>query len=93
MMIDIVFDGPPGPEGPRFVESEDMDGKGISAGEWIHREDGYWALRIDTRPDVSAIVGAAREVIPDLWHYVSDGHDDAAKRVAALMDAIGYDRQ
>lgn len=43
--IDIVFDGPPGPEGPRFVEVEDGTGKSICLGEWVHREDGYWALR------------------------------------------------
>ena len=42
----IVFDGPPGPEAGRFVEVETADGKGICLGEWIEREDGYWALVI-----------------------------------------------
>lgn len=44
--IDVVFDGPPGPEAGRFVEVEDASGKSISAGEWVHRDDGYWALRM-----------------------------------------------
>tara|TARA_R110000822_G_scaffold310554_1_gene444061 strand:- start:45808 stop:46239 length:432 start_codon:yes stop_codon:yes gene_type:complete len=44
--IDFVFDGPPGPECGRFVESEDPSGASISAGEWIDRKDGYWALRV-----------------------------------------------
>ncbi len=44
--VDIVFDGPPGPESGRFVEVENAQGKSISFGEWIERPDGYWALRI-----------------------------------------------
>jgi hypothetical protein len=45
--IDVVFDGPPGPESGRFVEVEDMQGHSINAGEWIDRGDGLWVLRID----------------------------------------------
>jgi hypothetical protein len=44
--MDIVFDGPPGPEAPRFIEVEDESGKGISPGEWLQRADGYWVLRL-----------------------------------------------
>ena len=44
--VDIVFDGPPGPESGRFIEAEDADGKSIKFGEWIERADGRWALRI-----------------------------------------------
>ena len=44
--IDIVFDGPPGPEGGRFVEVENQERKSIKFGEWVHRDDGYWVLRI-----------------------------------------------
>ena len=44
-LLDIVFDGPPGPEGPRFVEVE-IDGRSVKAGEWIKRPDGFWVLRI-----------------------------------------------
>jgi len=48
---DIVFDGPPGPEAGRFVEVENENGVSFSLGEWIARNDGYWALRI---PDIEA---------------------------------------
>lgn len=44
-VVDIVFDGPPGPEGPRFVEAE-RDGRSVRIGEWVDRGDGTWALRI-----------------------------------------------
>jgi hypothetical protein len=45
--LHIVFDGPPGPEGGRFVEVETADGRSQKAGEWHKRADGYWELRID----------------------------------------------
>lgn len=43
--IDIVFDGPPGPDAGRFVEVENGERRSINFGEWIHRDDGYWVLR------------------------------------------------
>jgi len=48
--IVIIFDGPPGPKSGRFVKVETDDGKSINAGQWIEREDGYWALRITGLP-------------------------------------------
>jgi len=48
--VNILFDGPPGPESGRFVEVETDDGKSIRLGEWIEREDGLWALRITELP-------------------------------------------
>lgn len=50
--IDIVFDGPPAPESGRFVEVE-QDGRSISFGEWVKRDDGYWVLRL---PDAYNII-------------------------------------
>lgn len=44
--IDVVFDGPPSHESGRFVEVEDESGKSVNCGEWVERDDGYWALRI-----------------------------------------------
>ena len=44
--VDIVFDGPPGLTAGRFVEVEDMDRRNVNVGEWIERDDGYWALRV-----------------------------------------------
>ena len=49
--IDIVFDGPPGPEGPRFVEIENARRASIKIGRWVERDDGYWALRINSVDD------------------------------------------
>ena len=45
--LDIVFDGPPGPQSGRFVEVEDPYGCSFDAGEWIDRGNGVWALRIE----------------------------------------------
>lgn len=44
--VDVVFDGPPDPKAPRFIECEDPNGKSVDAGDWIARPDGTWALRI-----------------------------------------------
>jgi hypothetical protein len=52
--IDIVFDGPPGPEAGRFVEVENEHRASISFGEWIERDDGYWVLRINPRNPLPA---------------------------------------
>ncbi len=49
--IDIVFDGPPGPECGRFIEVEDDAGKSIKFGKWLQRADGYWVLRIPAPPE------------------------------------------
>ena len=52
--IDIVFDGPPGPESGRFVEVEDENRASISVGEWVERDVGFWVLRI---PDPRRLEG------------------------------------
>lgn len=44
--LDVVFDGPPGPYGPRFIEVESPPGTSVRAGEWVDRGDGTWALRL-----------------------------------------------
>lgn len=60
--IDIVFDGPSGPESGRFIEVEDDAGKGMKFGEWVHRQDGYWVLRITNSP----LLSAAKQAVA-LW--------------------------
>lgn len=45
-LIDIVFDGPPGPTAGRFIEVEEATGKSIRIGDWVERPDGYWVLRL-----------------------------------------------
>tara|TARA_Y100000310_G_scaffold53134_1_gene48719 strand:- start:1208 stop:1525 length:318 start_codon:yes stop_codon:yes gene_type:complete len=49
--LHIVFDGPPGPEAGRFVECELEDGRGVNAGKWQQREDGFWELVITRLPE------------------------------------------
>ena len=50
MIVHVVFDGPPGPEAGRFVEVETLDGKSVSVGRWLKRDDGFWALEIEVIP-------------------------------------------
>lgn len=40
----VIFDGPPEHESGRFVEVEDENGQGVSAGKWEERGDGFWTL-------------------------------------------------
>jgi hypothetical protein len=44
--LHIVFTGPPGPEGGKFVEVETPDGRSANVGEWHDRADGLVELRI-----------------------------------------------
>jgi hypothetical protein len=46
-VINIVCDGPPGPQASRFIEVEDDNGHSINVGDWRERDGGHWALRID----------------------------------------------
>ena len=64
--INIVFDGPPAPEGGRFVEVETDDGHSISIGQWLERSDGYWALRIgDVSVPSPDVIGRPDEAAHD----------------------------
>lgn len=47
--INIVFDGPPGHDAPKFVEIETDNGKSINIGKWI-QDGNYWKLRISELP-------------------------------------------
>lgn len=55
MKVDIVFDGMPGPEGPRLIEVEDGKGKSTTLGDWVVRPDGYHALRFNQFDPVEAV--------------------------------------
>lgn len=49
--VDVVFDGGPGPDGGRFVECEDPQGRSVFAGRWLKQAGSeFWALRIALRP-------------------------------------------
>jgi hypothetical protein len=85
--IDIVFDGPPSHESGRFVEVENAKRASIAAGEWIHRNDGYWVLRltVDTFAAqlATAKADALREAADDMESIIASG--DIAE-VAAYVD-------
>jgi hypothetical protein len=44
--IDIIFDGPPGPDGGRLVEIDDVTGQSVAIRTSFQRADGVWVLRI-----------------------------------------------
>ena len=46
LYVDVVFDGPPGPEAPASSKWKTSRGAPSSTGEWVQRSDGSWALRI-----------------------------------------------
>jgi predicted HAD superfamily Cof-like phosphohydrolase len=47
----IIFDGPPGPDGPRLIEVEDLQGKSFNLGLWTQREGGQWVLHVPAASD------------------------------------------
>lgn len=74
--VDIVFDGSPGPEGPRFVEAE-LDGRSIKIGEWVkmpERDYGpggvlqYWSLRVKM-PVMPSMLLASASAVDHPSHY------------------------
>ena len=66
--IDIVFSGPPGPDGCSFVEVEETgSGCSINIGEWTPRKDGFWALRMDDPRSASKLI---RDMA---WHAFKHG--------------------
>ena len=73
--IDIVFDGPPGPEAGRFVEVEEtLTGRSVAIGEWVNRDDGYWVLRLMAVSDTQRTVNARPVDQSDM--VCSTCHDD-----------------
>lgn len=88
--IDIVFDGPPGPEAGRFIEVEDSSGKSISFGEWMQRPDGYWVLRIPgpapllaAAPDLLAALKLSLPIMED--EYSAYGPDEPETHATAAV--------
>jgi hypothetical protein len=57
--VDIVFDGPPGPDGPRFVEVENAMGQSIKFGEWV---DGFTVLRFRNPDKMARLLTTLRKV-------------------------------
>ena len=73
--IDVVFDGPPGPEGCRFIEVEDIAGNSVRFDTWIERSDGRWVLRI-TAADFARATKAS-----DRKKQIADALQRTAERV------------
>lgn len=95
--IDVVFDGPPGPESGRFVEVEDATGKSIRFGEWVERADGYWVLRfmpsaLAQPPDGGEVVERAVTVIDNVLYPHMEAGEPASREavnVACALHAAG----
>lgn len=92
-MIHFLFDGPPGPEGPRFIESETPDGRSINAGEWHERPDGLWELRVSATgafSRVAALESALRKA--EKWCRTSKGYPTTESRlVESCMNEVGVE--
>ena len=74
--INVVFDGPPGPDGPRFVEVETDDGHGLGVGNWIERDDGLWSLRIEPPNEPQLGLATTRQLLDELRARKVDGKLD-----------------
>lgn len=87
--VDIVFDGPHGPDGPRFVEVENVNGQSIKFGEWVKRDDGYTVLRFRNPDKMARLLTALREVETYLEDRadVDDGIPDEAMRLLVEVRA------
>ncbi len=43
--MDVMFDGPPGPQPGRFIDCHDaVTGESIHWGKWLDNGDGTWSL-------------------------------------------------
>jgi len=62
----FIFEGPPGPEGPRFVEVEDQDGNSVCAGRWVNDPEGYSVLEVWAKPFLPVQCTRCGEVIPTM---------------------------
>jgi len=78
--INVIFDGPPGPESGRFIEVETDDGHGINVGEWVKRKDGYWALRITELPEAPKVRKGESSNVESI------GYDAASRTLEIKID-------
>lgn len=85
--INIVFDGPPGPEAGRFIEVETDGGASINVGKWVERENGWWALRITELPSVEPATTAAKTPHPINKSEQMREYEMTDEQLAAILDA------
>jgi hypothetical protein len=62
----VVFDRPPSPEAPRFLDVEDDEERLVRFGEWLERDDGAWVLRLPNQ-----LHRARRRRLLQLGHDIS----------------------
>ncbi|AOE44882.1 hypothetical protein BI084_gp70 [Gordonia phage Terapin] len=82
--IDVLFDGPPGPESGRFVEVEvqypDGSRRGVRLGHWVKRADGpgseYWALRFREEDVDRVLYGDSSPLPPQSFYDGMTGASD-----------------
>lgn len=86
--IDIVFDGPPSHEAPRFVEVESPPGKSIRFGKWLQRDDGYWVLRFNAPPADGVVVPIGLQEILEEAASIING--DKPRRFSIVDELYGY---
>ena len=79
-MIDIVFDGYPGPDGPRFIEVE-TEGKSREFGEWRELRDGYKALSF---PNPRSVMENALSKLLEIY----EPDDDVLYRIRGDLAAM-----
>lgn len=61
--VDVLFDGPAGPESGRFIECEYPAGTSVNAGEWIEDEHpGWWRLRIPVAAERARVAAVAQKL-------------------------------
>ena len=94
-IVDIVFDGPPSHDNPRFVEVESPPGTSIKFGEWVHREDGYWAIRFtrsatERRTDFGPIDGDPDNTALENWFPFSAEELTSLKGCRDELNAIHH---
>ena len=84
--IYIVFDGPPGPEGGRFVEVETANGEGRKVGEWTQHGE-FWRLGPVFAEEV---VKEERYVLGFLrWRGALNLKDITERVISGLVSGLG----
>ena len=85
-VVDILFDGPPGPEGPRFIEVESPPGHSINFGEWVEREGALWAIRFQNESkEASRLCTAMEEARKD-----AEARESEYQAMSTLIEEAGF---
>jgi hypothetical protein len=90
---DLVFDGPPGPEGGRFVEAERDDGTSFRLGQWLSREDNMWVLRVPCLVDFEELLLTQARLQAQMGHPTGHGEagfkENMLHAIVEVTEALG----